>query len=238
MAPSAIPVNGDGSEPHQTQSEFETNGGNSNGVPNPNGQANGNGVPNTNEGNTETPAAMEIAIVGMGTSTWPFRKPEFEADLVLGVRLPGSVTSPDEFWELCSRARSGWSPIPKERFNHETFHHPNPDKIGCYNPRGGHFLSEDVGLFDAPFFNLTEKEAISLDPQQRLLLECTYEALENGGITKKNIEGQSVGVYVGGSKNAAFLSNPKHSCPGYEDDRLSNIVSQVTFSEQIEANFH
>lgn len=121
---------------------------------------------------------MAIAIVGMGC------------------RLPGNVTSPEEFWEMCSRARSGYSEIPKERFNHEAFHHPNPDKLGCYNPTGGHFLTEDISLFDAPFFNITEKEAISMDPQQRLLLECTYEALENGGITKQSIENQNVGVYV------------------------------------------
>src|ERR1700730_11284832 len=42
---------------------------------------------------------MPIAIVGMSC------------------RLPGNVTTPDEFWELLSRARSGWSKIPKERFD-------------------------------------------------------------------------------------------------------------------------
>jgi acyl transferase domain-containing protein len=56
-----------------------------------------------------------------------------------------------------------------------------------------------VGLFDAPFFNVTEKEAIAMDPQQRLLLECTYEALENGGIPRKDLAGKNVGVFVGGS---------------------------------------
>lgn len=111
----------------------------------------------------------------------------------MSCRLPGDVSSPESFWELCSRARSGWSEIPKERFDSETFRHPNPDKAGCYNPIGGHFLSEDLGLFDAPFFNVTEKEAISMDPQQRILLECTYEALENGGVPKANLVGKDVG---------------------------------------------
>ncbi|CAG8978751.1 hypothetical protein HYALB_00011512 [Hymenoscyphus albidus] len=257
MAPSAIPeipASDGGSPPQQMQSEGETNGSSShaandhavengvpktlandhvvenrvpktlakdhaveNGVPNPSQSTTNEGSTsegNTDEGNTSMPAAMEIAIVGMG------------------VRLPGSVTGPDEFWELCSRARSGWSPIPKERFNHETFHHPNPDKIGCYNPRGGHFLSEDIGLFDAPFFNLTEKEAISLDPQQRLLLECTYEALENGGITKKHIEGENVGVYVGGSFADYELRNcrdtdtaPMYQATGCAASLLANRIS-------------
>ena len=92
-----------------------------------------------------------------------------------------------------------WSPIPKSRFNHEAFYHPNSDKLGSYNATGGHFLDEDVGLFDAPFFNLTEKEAIAMDPQQRLILECTYEALENGGIPMQSLVGKDVGVFAGGS---------------------------------------
>lgn len=134
---------------------------------------------------TPTPKArterMPIAIVGMSC------------------RLPGNVASPAEFWELCARARSGYSPIPPERFNTASFQHPNPGKAGCHNPVGGHFLNTDLAAFDAPFFSLTEKEAISMDPQQRLLLECTFEALENAGIPKHDIVGKDVGVFVGGS---------------------------------------
>lgn len=132
---------------------------------------------------TQTPTAkpMPIAIVGMSC------------------RLPGNVASPAEFWELCARARSGYSTIPPERFNTASFQHPNPGKAGCHNPVGGHFLNSDLAAFDAPFFNLTEKEAISMDPQQRLLLECTFEALENAGIPKHHIVGKDVGVFVGGS---------------------------------------
>jgi acyl transferase domain-containing protein len=124
---------------------------------------------------------MPIAIVGMSC------------------RLPGNVTTPDEFWELCSRARTGWSEIPKQRFENASFHHPNPGKSGCFNAVGGNFLKEDVGLFDAPFFSLTAQEATSMDPQQRLLLECTFEALDSAGIPKHEIVGKDVGVFIGGS---------------------------------------
>lgn len=44
----------------------------------------------------------------------------------------------------------------------------------------GHFLSQDIAAFDAPFFSINSTEAAAIDPQQRLLLETTYEALENG----------------------------------------------------------
>ena len=130
---------------------------------------------------SEMPKQIPIAIVGMSC------------------RLPGNVTSPDEFWELCSRARTGWSEIPKERFENASFHHPNPGKGGCFSAAGGNFLKEDLGLFDAPFFSLTAQEATSMDPQQRMLLECTFEALESAGIPKHEIVGKDMGVFIGGS---------------------------------------
>ena len=48
------------------------------------------------------------------------------------------------------------------------------------NVKGGHFLSESVALFDAPFFSVQPSEAACMDPMQRMLLEETYHALENG----------------------------------------------------------
>ncbi len=133
-----------------------------------------------------------------GPRTLP-RKPVPIAIVGMACRMPGNVSTPAEFWELCTRARSGYTEIPKERFNNARFHHPNPGKGGALNPVGGNFLNVDLAAFDAPFFGLTEKEAISMDPQQRLLLECTFEALENAGIPKHTIVGKDVGVFIGGS---------------------------------------
>ena len=50
------------------------------------------------------------------------------------------------------------------------------------NARGGHFIEEDLGAFDAPFFSITAAEAECMDPQQRWLLETSYRAFENGMI--------------------------------------------------------
>jgi acyl transferase domain-containing protein len=44
----------------------------------------------------------------------------------------------------------------------------------------GYYLDQGLDEFDAPFFNISGKEAEAMDPQQRLLLEVVYEALENG----------------------------------------------------------
>ncbi|RDL31344.1 Uncharacterized protein BP5553_09553 [Venustampulla echinocandica] len=157
---------------------------------------------------------MPIAIVGMSC------------------RLSGDVSTAEEFWEMCSRARSGWSEIPNERFSQQGYFHPNPAKSGTYNPKGGHFLREDISLFDAPFFNITAQESRSLDPQQRLLLECSYEALENGGIPKENIIGANIGVFVGGSFSDYTLhclrdtdTAPLYEATGNAASLMSNRLS-------------
>ncbi|KAI1736601.1 ketoacyl-synt-domain-containing protein [Xylaria scruposa] len=149
--------------------------------------------------NTNSNGHLNGDIQSQATTLAPNAKTMPIAIVGMSCRLPGNVASPAEFWELCARARSGYSTIPPERFNTASFQHPNPGKAGCHNPVGGHFLNTDLAAFDAPFFSLTEKEAISMDPQQRLLLECTFEALENAGIPKHDIVGKDVGVFVGGS---------------------------------------
>ena len=125
--------------------------------------------------------------------------PEPIAVIGYSCRLPGHVTTPTDLWELCTRARSGWSNIPSDRFSCEAFHHPNPSKIGTFNPTGGYFLQDDVAKFDAPFFKITAQEATSMDPQQRLLLECSFEALESAGLPKEQLAGRQVGVFIGGN---------------------------------------
>jgi hypothetical protein len=160
------------------------------------------------------PQQIPIAIIGMSC------------------RLPGNVTTPDEFWEMCSRARNVWSEVPKERFNSAAFYHPNPGKQGCFNAAGGYFLKEDVGLFDAPFFSLTAQEATSMDPQQRILLECTFEALDSAGIPKQDVVGKNVGVFIGGSfseyESQQFSDSDTilmHQSTGKFPHLLSNDVS-------------
>jgi acyl transferase domain-containing protein len=117
----------------------------------------------------------------------------------MSCRFPGDVSTPDEFWELLARSRTGFTSVPPSRFSAKRFFHPNPGKSGTMNARGGNFLTHDLRAFDAPFFGFTQQEAVSLDPQQRLLLECTFEALESAGIPRHEVVGTDVGVFVGGT---------------------------------------
>lgn len=179
----------------------------------------GSGTPvlengNTAKENTTNEPPERLAIVGMAC------------------RLPGDVTTPEDLWNLCARGKSAWSEVPKNRFNAEAFYHPNPDRPGAFNAKGAHFLTEDVGLFDAPFFNITLQEARSLDPQQRIYLECVYEALENAGIPTQSIAGTNMGVFAGSSYPDYDLNNsmdaesiPMYAATGMATALQSNRIS-------------
>ncbi len=41
--------------------------------------------------------------------------------------------------------------------------------------------------FDASFFRVSPREAVTLDPQQRLALELGWEALEHAGISPETL---------------------------------------------------
>ncbi|KAK0641933.1 hypothetical protein B0T16DRAFT_334009 [Cercophora newfieldiana] len=124
-------------------------------------------------------ASIPIAIVGMSC------------------RFAGDVDDPEKLWRLLAEGRSAWSEIPKSRFNIDGVFHPNSEKLNGTNVIGGHFLSEDVGLFDAHFFNLSAETAAALDPQFRLQLESTFEAFESAGITLQDVAGSNTSVYAG-----------------------------------------
>lgn len=120
----------------------------------------------------------------------------------MAFQLPGGVDRCDKLWKFCEESRCASGPIPKQRFNADGFYHPDQSKPGYFHARGGSFLEEDVGVFDAPFFNISEPEARAMDPQHRLLLECSYQALANSGTPIESIAGRNdVGVFAGGSKS-------------------------------------
>lgn len=62
--------------------------------------------------------------------------------------------------------------------------------------RWGGFL-DDVAGFDAEFFGISEREAISIDPQHRLLLETAWEAVEHAGLDPASLAGSATAVFTG-----------------------------------------
>lgn len=127
------------------------------------------------------PRTHDVAIIGMSC------------------RLPGPANDLDSLWDFCERARYSAGPIPESRFNAAQYYHPDRTKKGHLFTEAGSYLQQDVGAFDAPFFNIGEAEAKSLDPQHRLMLETAFLALENAGLNLASISGRGdVGVFAAG----------------------------------------
>ncbi|KAI3390924.1 hypothetical protein diail_8351, partial [Diaporthe ilicicola] len=115
----------------------------------------------------------------------------------LSCKFAGDADSPEKLWKMLAEGRNAWSEIPSTRFNAKAVYHPDSGKLSTMHVKGAHFLEEDVGLFDAPFFNYSAETASALDPQYRIQLESTYEALENAGLPMSQVAGSNTSVYAG-----------------------------------------
>ena len=113
----------------------------------------------------------------------------------IGCRYAGGVDSAAGFFELLRNGVDTIREIPGERWDVDAYYDPDPDVEGKMYTRRGGFLDQ-VDRFDADFFGISGREAISLDPQQRLLLELAWEALEDAGIPAASLRGGRAGVFV------------------------------------------
>ncbi|KAL9111221.1 MAG: hypothetical protein Q9227_004299 [Pyrenula ochraceoflavens] len=108
------------------------------------------------------PSQAKLAIVGMSC------------------RMPGGATDTEKFWELLENGLDVHRKIPADRFDVETHYDPAGKRINTSHTSYGCFIDEP-GLFDAPFFNMSPREAQQTDPMQRLAIVTAYEALERAG---------------------------------------------------------
>jgi acyl transferase domain-containing protein len=114
----------------------------------------------------------------------------------IGCRFPSQCDRPEDFWQLLIEGKSGITEVPSDRWDIEAYYNPDATTPGKMYSRYGGFVPH-LQDFDAQFFRISPREAVSLDPQQRLLLEVSWEALERAGIAPKRLTGTQTGVFVG-----------------------------------------
>jgi myxalamid-type polyketide synthase MxaB len=98
---------------------------------------------------------------------------------------------PEQFWQALLSGRDGVSPIPPDRWTEAG------TDAGEAIARREASLLRNVAEFDAAFFGITGREAVSMDPQQRLLLETAWQALEDAAIPREQFCASATGVFVG-----------------------------------------
>jgi fatty acid synthase len=55
----------------------------------------------------------------------------------------------------------------------------------------------NLDKFDAAFFSVHNRQAVTMDPQCRCLLEHAYEAVMDAGICPRSLRGSRTGVFIG-----------------------------------------
>jgi acyl transferase domain-containing protein/acyl-CoA synthetase (AMP-forming)/AMP-acid ligase II/NAD(P)-dependent dehydrogenase (short-subunit alcohol dehydrogenase family)/acyl carrier protein len=114
----------------------------------------------------------------------PIQTTTFEPVAIIGMSgtFPGEATDPEKLWELLINGIDPVTAVPAERWDVKQFN--------------GSF-TDHPELFDAGFFGISPKEAVSMDPQQRILLETSFLALQDAGYTLPAIRNTDTGVFVG-----------------------------------------
>ncbi|MEY6566322.1 type I polyketide synthase, partial [Streptomyces sp. PGLac3x] len=127
------------------------------------------------------------------------RRTEPVAIVSMTCRLPGGITTPEEYWRLLAGGEDAIGPFP-ERWDALDLYDPDSETPGKSYAREGGFL-DSVDRFDAEFFGITPREALSMDPQQRLVLETAWEVLERAGLLPASLEATRTGVYIGAMRS-------------------------------------
>jgi acyl transferase domain-containing protein len=123
------------------------------------------------------------------------RVPEPIAVVGIGCRFPGGVRDLASLGELLNVGADVISQVPADRWARE-FHDPQPGEPGTTRSHAGAFMDE-IDRFDATYFGIAPREAVSLDPQQRVLLEVAWEAMSDAGRPRDAWRGSRTAVFVG-----------------------------------------
>ncbi|AIQ12931.1 SDR family NAD(P)-dependent oxidoreductase [Paenibacillus durus] len=102
----------------------------------------------------------------------------------------------EEYWDNLVSGKDCITEIPAERWDIHTESLRNTESSGKQMSKWGGFI-DGVDQFDPLFFNISPKDAVGMDPQERLFLETAWNAVEDAGYTRQQLDSKEIGVFVG-----------------------------------------
>uniref|UniRef100_UPI001C2F5675 SDR family NAD(P)-dependent oxidoreductase n=1 Tax=Paenibacillus sp. GbtcB18 TaxID=2824763 RepID=UPI001C2F5675 len=121
--------------------------------------------------------------------------PEPIAIIGMSGRFP-QARNIEEMWAILEAGLDVVKEIPEDRFNWREYYGDSEKDAGKTNCK---WMGSIPGIseFDPLFFEISPRDAETMDPRQRLLLQESWNALEDAGYGKKQIENNRIGMYVG-----------------------------------------
>ncbi|TGJ80280.1 hypothetical protein E0Z10_g8483 [Xylaria hypoxylon] len=114
----------------------------------------------------------------------------------VSLKLPQNVIDEPSLWQVLEDGKDLRTNWPENRISPDSFDDGGvPGKPNTIKGPGAYFVQEDPGVFDAPFFSITTKEAAGMNPQQRWALEASYHAFENAGMPAESLRGSRTAVF-------------------------------------------
>lgn len=100
-----------------------------------------------------------------------------------------------QFWDNLKTGKNCIEEIPMERWDYRSYMEQE-GAVGRVYAKWGGFIPK-IAQFDPLFFKISPMDAEFMDPQERLFLECVWNTMEDAGKTRKALEQEKVGVFVG-----------------------------------------
>ncbi|MFF0826321.1 SDR family NAD(P)-dependent oxidoreductase [Brevibacillus sp. NPDC003359] len=151
-------------------------------------------------------------------------------------RYPQAINL-EHYWDHLEKGKDCITEIPEDRWLLANFYVPDRKKAiaqGKSYSKWGGFL-DGFAQFDPLFFNLSPREAMNMDPQERLFLQTVWEALEDAGYTREQLDLQfkgKVGVFAGITKTGFNLYGPalwRQGSEWFPLTSFSSVANRVSY---------
>jgi thioesterase domain-containing protein/3-oxoacyl-(acyl-carrier-protein) synthase/acyl carrier protein len=177
------------------------------------------------------PAPVQVPVQAPSPAE-PVR-PATREDAIAVIGLAGRYPGAEDlagFWENLLAGRDCVTEVPRDRWERGPSDGSDPNRSDGGPAQWGGFL-DGAADFDAPFFNVSPREAAIMDPQTRLFLECVWNLLESSGYTRdrlRDAHGSRIGVYVGAMYQHYQLmsSDPAH-------ESITSVMSYSAIANRV-----